>query len=78
MEKLRQAEQELFERITSLKTAIKTQEDTLATWDNNNPMILDKKTYRDSLIHDMKMLNVIKRSYILLLDQMKIKINEIN
>lgn len=71
MNKLRKAENELFENIESLSMSIKSQENTIAKWDENNVLLLDKQIFTDSMINDMDRLAMLKESYCKLLDQMK-------
>ena len=60
----------LYEKIERLQKDIKSQEDTLAEWDNNNPFAYDGRKYRNVLINDLKALEMLKKSAKKVLTQM--------
>lgn len=77
MEALRKAEQELYEQIESLSKAIKSQKNTLDNWDENNPMMLSKETFRKSMIKDIHRVEMLRASYCKVLDEMKREIYKV-
>ena len=53
----------LYDKIEDLEKDIKNQENVLAVWDENNPMMLDKTKYRNVLINDLKAVEMLKKSF---------------
>ena len=70
MKELREAENELFEKIEKLKNSITDQANTLVNWDENNPLQLSQTAYRNKKIEDMHKLDMLMDSYILVLNEM--------
>lgn len=70
MKNLRQAENELFEKIEQLKNSISSQEDTLAKWGDESEVLQSATDYRNEMIEDMKKLDMLMDSYILVLNEM--------
>ena len=67
MKELRKAESELFEKIEQLKTSIEHQKDTLVNWREEDNALQSATDYRNEMIEDMKKLDMLTDSYILLL-----------
>ena len=53
----------LYDKVEDLEKDIKNQENVLAVWDENNPMMLDKTKYRNVLINDLKAVEMLKKSF---------------
>lgn len=53
----------LYDKIEDLERDIENQENVLAVWDENNPMMLDKTKYRKVLINDLKAVEMLKKSF---------------
>lgn len=70
MKKLREAEDELFEKIEALKKSIDYQKDTLVNWRDEDNVLQSATQYRDEMIEDVKKLDMLKRSYIEVLNEM--------
>ena len=74
MKELRESENELFEKIHALKKSIEHQKDTLVNWREEDNALQSATDYRDEMIEDVKKLDMLKKSYILVLKQMIEKI----
>lgn len=70
MKQLRESEDELFEKIEALKKSIDYQKDTLVNWTKDNELFQTATEYRDEMIEDVKKLDMLKRSYIEVLNEM--------
>ena len=74
MKELRESENELFEKIHALKKSIEHQKDTLVNWREEDNALQSATDYRDEMIEDVKKLDMLKKSYILVLKKMIEKI----
>ena len=70
MKQLRKAENELFEKIEELKKSIEHQNDTLVNWREEDNALQSATDYRNEMIEDMKKLDMLMDSYILVLFEM--------
>ena len=70
MKDLREAEEELFEKIEALKKSIEYQKDTLVNWREEDNVLQSATDYRNEMIEDMEKLDVLMDSYILVLNEM--------
>ena len=70
MKELREAEDELFEKIEALKKSIECQKDTLVNWREEDNAIQSATDYRNEMIEDMYKLDMLMDSYILVLNEM--------
>ena len=70
MKKLREAEDELFEKIEQLKKSIEHQKDTLVNWREEDNALHSATDYRNEMIEDMHKLDMLMDSYILVLTEM--------
>ena len=70
MKKLRESEGELFEKIEQLKSSIECQKDTLVNWKVKDNLLQSETEYRNEMIEDMKKLDMLIDSYILVLFEM--------
>jgi len=70
MKELREAENELFEKIHALKKSIECQKDTLVNWREEDNVLQSATDYRNEMIEDMKKLDMLMDSYILVLNEM--------
>lgn len=70
MKHLRESEDELFEKIEALKKSIEHQKDTLVNWRDEDNVLQSATQYRDEMIEDVKKLDMLKRSYIEVLNEM--------
>ena len=72
MKELREAENELFEKIEQLKESIDHQKDTLKNWNDKTPQ--NKEKYAEDCLNDALKLDMLMDSYILVLFEMINKI----
>ena len=70
MKNLREAENELFEKIEALKKSIEYQKDVLVNWREEDNVLQSATDYRNEMIEDMKKLDMLMDSYILVLNEM--------
>jgi hypothetical protein len=70
MRELREAENELFEKIEALKKSIEHQKDTLVNWREEDNSLQSATDYRNEMIEDMHKLDILMDSYILVLKEM--------
>lgn len=70
MKQLRESEDELFEKIEALKKSIEHQKDTLVNWRDEDNVLQSATQYRDEMIEDVKKLDMLKKSYIEVLNEM--------
>ena len=70
MRKLREAENELFEKIEALKKSIECQKDTLVNWREEDNVLQSATNYRNEMIDDMRKLDILMDSYVLVLTEM--------
>jgi hypothetical protein len=70
MKELREAENELFEKIEALKKSIEHQKDTLVNWREEDNVLQSATDYRNEMIEDMHKLDMLMDSYILVLNEM--------
>ena len=70
MKELREAENELFEKIHALKKSIEHQKDTLVNQRDEDNVLQSATDYRNEMIEDMKKLDMLMDSYILVLNEM--------
>jgi predicted nucleic acid-binding Zn-ribbon protein len=70
MKNLRKAEDELFEKIEALKSSIEYQKDVLVNWREEDNALQSATDYRNEMIEDMKKLDMLMDSYILVLFEM--------
>jgi superfamily II DNA helicase RecQ len=70
MKNLREAENELFEKIEQLKKSIEHQNDTLVNWIEEDNALQSATDYRNEMIEDMHKLDMLMDSYILVLNEM--------
>ena len=70
MKELRKAESELFEKIEQLKESIACQENTLVNWKVKDNLLQSETEYRNAIFYDMKKLDMLMDSYILVLFEM--------
>lgn len=70
MKELRKAESELFEKIEQLKSSIEHQKDTLVNWKVKDNLLQSETEYRNAIFYDMKKLDMLMDSYILVLFEM--------
>ena len=61
---------ELNEKIEQLKTSIEHQKDTLVNWRNEDNTLQSATDYRNEMIEDVKKLDMLMDSYILVLNEM--------
>jgi len=74
MKELREAENELFEKIEQLKKSIECQKDTLVNWREEDNVLQSATDYRDEMIEDVKKLEMLTESYKRVLTEMIEKI----
>ena len=65
---------ELNDKIEKLKKSIEHQKDTLVNWRKEDNVIQSATEYRNEMIEDMKKLDMLMDSYILVLNEMIKKI----
>jgi len=70
MKELREAENELFEKIEALKKSIEYQKDVLVNWRQEDNTLQSATDYRNEMIEDVKKLDMLMDSYILVLNEM--------
>jgi len=70
MKQLREAENQLFEKIEQLKSSIEYQKDVLVNWREEDNALQSATDYRNEMIEDMHKLDRARRSYILVLNEM--------
>ena len=70
MKQLREAENQLFEKIEQLKSSIEYQKDVLVNWREEDNALQSATEYRNEMIEDMKKLDMLMDSYILVLFEM--------
>ena len=70
MKQLREAENQLFEKIEALKKSIEHQKDTLVNWREEDNALQSATDYRNEMIEDMHKLDMLMDSYILVLNEM--------
>lgn len=63
MKKLREAEDELFEKIEALKKSIEHQKDTLVNWRDEDNALQSATDYRNEMIEDIINLDMLIDSY---------------
>jgi hypothetical protein len=63
IQELKQQADDLFEAIQELEKTIQVQENALATWHENDVMLLSEKTYREHMYRDMISLDCLKVAY---------------
>jgi hypothetical protein len=70
MKELREAENQLFEKIEQLKSSIEYQKDVLVNWREEDNALQSATDYRNEMIEDMHKLDMLMDSYILVLNEM--------
>jgi len=70
MKELMESAIELFEKIEQLKKSIEHQKDTLVNWRDEDNALQSATDYRNEMIEDMKKLDMLMDSYILVLNEM--------
>lgn len=70
MRELQEAQNELFDKIETLKKSIDHQKDTLINWREEDNALQSATAYRDEMIEDVKKLDMLKKSWELIINKM--------
>ena len=70
MRELQETQNELFDKIEALKKSIDHQKDTLINWREEDNALQSATAYRDEMIEDVKRLDMLKKSWELVINEM--------